>query len=62
MHDKKIADTLYSFSQPCILYQDTRYQGFRPESVVIKQPVKSLKDDVLLRKRKNTRGKSLLLE
>ena len=40
MHDKKIADTLYSFSQPCLLYQDSGYQGFRPEGVIIKQPIK----------------------
>ena len=43
IHDKKIADTAYSFSQPCVLYQDTGYQGYRPEGVVIKQPVKKPK-------------------
>jgi hypothetical protein len=40
MHDKKIADTLYSFPYPCQLYQDTGYQGYKPEGVVIFQPVK----------------------
>ncbi|MDR0612214.1 MAG: transposase family protein [Dysgonamonadaceae bacterium] len=43
MHDKKIADIMYSFSTPCILYRDTGYQGFRPEDAVIKQPVKKPK-------------------
>ena len=39
-HDKKIADTMYSFPYPCQLYQDTGYQGYKPEGVVIYQPVK----------------------
>jgi hypothetical protein len=43
MHDKKIADTLYDFPYPCVLYQDTGYQGFRPEGVVTKQPIKKPK-------------------
>lgn len=46
-HDKKIADTLYAFPYPCVLYQDTGYQGFRPEDVVIKQPVKKPKGRAL---------------
>lgn len=40
MHDKKIADTMYSFPYACQLYQDTGYQGYRPEGVVIFQPIK----------------------
>jgi hypothetical protein len=39
-HDKKTADTAYAFSSPCQPYQDTGYQGYRPEGVVIFQPVK----------------------
>ncbi|NDV97524.1 hypothetical protein D0T84_21905 [Dysgonomonas sp. 521] len=46
-HDKKIADTMYSFSVPCILYQDTGYQGYMPEKVTIIQPVKKRKGKVL---------------
>jgi hypothetical protein len=42
-HDKKIADTSYAFPYPCVLYQDTGYQGFRPEGVVIEQPIKKPK-------------------
>jgi hypothetical protein len=40
MHDKKIAGTIYSFPYPCTLYQDTGYQGYRPDGVNIVQPVK----------------------
>jgi hypothetical protein len=40
MHDKKIAGTLYSFSCPCLLYQDTGYQGYNPEGVSVYQPIK----------------------
>jgi len=40
MHDKKIADTMYSFPYACRLYQDTGYQGYRPEGVLIFQPMK----------------------
>jgi hypothetical protein len=40
MHDKKMADTMYSFPYPCTLYQDTGYQGYRPDGVNIVQPVK----------------------
>jgi len=42
-HDKKIAETMYSFSSPCILYQDTGYQGYKPQEVVIVQPLKKPK-------------------
>jgi hypothetical protein len=40
MHDKKIADTMYAFPYPCTLYQDTGYQGYRPDGVNIVQPVR----------------------
>ena len=40
MHDKKMADTMYSFPYPCQLYQDTGYQGYRPEGVTVFQPIK----------------------
>lgn len=43
MHDKKMADTMYSFPSPCTLYQDTGYQGYAPEGVKIIQPVKKVK-------------------
>lgn len=52
MHDKKIADTSYAFPYPCVLYQDTGYQGFRPEGVVIKQPIKKPKGRELTEKEK----------
>jgi hypothetical protein len=52
MHDKKIADTMYAFPAPCILYQDTGYQEFRPEGVVIKQPVKKPKGRSLTQEEK----------
>jgi hypothetical protein len=52
-HDKKIADTMYSsFLSPCVLYQDTGYQGFRPEGVTIMQPVKKPKGRMLTREEK----------
>jgi hypothetical protein len=43
VHDKTIADTMYGFPSPCILYQDTGYQGYRPEGVSIVQPIKKPK-------------------
>jgi hypothetical protein len=41
-HDKKIADTAYTFSSPCQLYQDTGYQRYRPKGIVIFQPIKKV--------------------
>lgn len=46
-HDKKMADTMYSFPVPCILYQDTGYQGYAPKEVTIMQPVKKRKGKIL---------------
>jgi DDE superfamily endonuclease len=40
MHDKKMADTLYSIRAGFVLWQDTGYQGYQPEGVEIKQPIK----------------------
>jgi hypothetical protein len=42
-HDKKIADTVYAFPYPCVLYQDTGYQGYKPEGVCTVQPMKKPK-------------------
>lgn len=42
-----MADTMYSFSVPCTLYQDTDYQGYTPEKVTIIQPVKKRKGKTL---------------
>jgi len=33
----------YSFPYPCHLYQDTGYQGYKPESVTVFQPIKKPK-------------------
>ena len=51
-HDKKMADTMYSFPVPCTLYQDTGYQGYGPEGVEIIQPVKKHKGKELSRQDK----------
>jgi hypothetical protein len=39
-HDKKIADTHYSFPVGMIVWQDTGYQGYKPVGVTIYQPIK----------------------
>lgn len=46
-HDKKMADTMYSFPVPCLLYQDTGYQGYALVKATIIQPVKKTKGKVL---------------
>lgn len=56
-HDKKMADTMYSFSVPCILYQDTGYQGYAPQKVTVIQPVKKKKERHFLKKKKSSTGK-----
>lgn len=43
MHDKKIADTQYSFPYRCVLQQDTGYQEYAPDNVTILQPMKKTK-------------------
>ncbi|MDR0541145.1 MAG: transposase [Dysgonamonadaceae bacterium] len=62
MHDKKIADTMYAFPLPCVLYQDTGYQGYKPDGVWIEQPIKNQGDGNLLPGKRNTTGKWLLSE
>ena len=39
-HDKTIAETQYAFPFPCILWQDTGYQGYAPHNTAIIQPAK----------------------
>jgi len=40
-HDKKVADEAgYTFPEGSTLYQDTGFQGYRPEGVVVMQPTK----------------------
>ncbi|MGJ1014505.1 transposase family protein [Bacteroides salyersiae] len=51
-HDKKMADTMYSFPVPCILYQDTGYQGYEPEKATVIQPVKKRKGKILSQEQK----------
>lgn len=51
-HDKKMADTMYSFPVPCLLYQDTGYQGYAPQKATIIQPVKKRKGVVLSEEQK----------
>ncbi|WP_291529221.1 transposase family protein [Bacteroides sp. UBA939] len=53
MHDKKMADNMYSFPVPCTLYQDTGYQGYAPEGVTIIQPVKKSKGKELSARQKD---------
>jgi hypothetical protein len=43
VYDKKIADENYTFSPDTVLYQDSGYQGFRPEGVTVMQPTKKPK-------------------
>ena len=40
MYDKQIADTFYSIPKGFTLWQDTGYQGYKPEGVRIQQPLK----------------------
>ncbi len=40
MHDKRIADTMYSFPYECVLLQDTGRQGYSPDNVTVVQPMK----------------------
>ena len=54
MHDKKIADTQYSFPYACVLQQDTGYQGYAPENTTILQPMKKPKGKDLTDEQKAT--------
>jgi len=40
VHDKKIAHTCYTIAPGFRLWQDSGYQGYRPEGVLIQQPLK----------------------
>ena len=51
-HDKKMADTMYSFPVPCVLYQDTGYQGYAPEKTTVIQPIKKRKGKILTQEEK----------
>jgi hypothetical protein len=44
------------------LSEDTGYQGFRPDGIILEQPVKKPKGRCLSGKRKNTTGRLLLSE
>jgi hypothetical protein len=44
-HDKKICDEeQLVFPEDCTLYQDTGFQGYAPEGVIIQQPMKKPRD------------------
>ena len=52
-HDKKIADEEdYKFPEGSVLWQDTGFQGFAPEGVVIKQPKKKPRNGELTNEEK----------
>lgn len=53
-HDKKMADTMYSFPIPCVLYQDTGYQGYAPDNATIIQPIKKSKGKELTKEEKDS--------
>lgn len=52
MHDKKIADTQYSFPYECVFQQDTGYQGYAPDNVTILQSMKKPKGKELTQEQK----------
>ena len=51
-HDKKISDENYRIPEGFELWQDTGYQGYRPEGVKIVQPMKKPKGKELTREQK----------
>jgi hypothetical protein len=53
MHDKKMADTLYTIKQGFTLWQDTGYQGYNPDGVSIQQPIKKPKGKQLTEQQKD---------
>lgn len=53
-HDKKIADTHYSIPRGFTLWQDTGYQGYRPQGVNIQQPTKKPRGKPLTAQQKET--------
>jgi hypothetical protein len=52
IHDKTLADTCYHIPSGFSLWQDTGYQGYRPEGVRIYQPVKKPKGRELTKEQK----------
>ena len=56
-HDKKMADTMYSFPIPCLLYQDTGYQGYAPEKATVMQPIKKQRGKELSEEQKELNKK-----
>jgi hypothetical protein len=52
IHDKTIADNYYTIHKGYTLAQDTGYQGYRPEGVIIIQPEKKPKGQELTDDRK----------
>jgi hypothetical protein len=53
MHDKKMADTLYTIPEGFNLWQDTGYQGYRPHGVTINQPIKKPRGKELTQEQKD---------
>lgn len=53
MHDKRIADEMYSFPYECILQQDTGYQGYSADNVTVVQPTKKPNGKELTQKQKS---------
>lgn len=53
LHDKKIADLQYIIPKDFTLWQDTGYQGYTPEGVVVIQPKKKPKGKELSKEQKD---------
>lgn len=53
MHDKRIADEMYSFPYKCLLQQDSGYQGYSPDNVTVIQPTKKPKGKELTQEQKS---------
>lgn len=53
VHDKKIADTYYQIPPGFTLWQDTGYQGYCPEGVLIRQPFKKPRGKQLSQQQKD---------
>jgi hypothetical protein len=57
VYDKRIADEPYTIPPGITLYQDSGYQGFRPEGVTIIQPTKKMKGKSLTEQQKTENRK-----
>lgn len=53
MHDKRIADEMYSFPYECIFQQDTGYQGYCADNVTVIQPTKKPRGKELTEEQKS---------